>query len=115
MLGFGQRSFVKKYPEFYNQYKGALLWHAHNTFLNITFQTGLQGLALFIYLLYSLLKYNYNMGREERIPWRKFYFQATFMMIIIFFVRNLTDDFFKDDSALMFWFLSGVAVSVRKG
>jgi O-antigen ligase len=115
MLGFGQRSFVKKYPEFYNQYKGALLWQAHNTFLNVTFQTGVQGLALFIFLLYALLKYNYNMGREESFPWRKFYFQSTFMMIIIFFVRNSTDDFFKDDSALLFWFFSGVAVSLRKG
>jgi O-antigen ligase len=115
MLGFGQRSFVKKYPEFYSKYKGALLWHAHNTFLNITFQTGLQGLALFIYLIYGLLKYNYKRAREEKIPLQKFYFQATFMMIVVFFVRNLTDDFFKDDSALLFWFLAGVVVSIHKG
>jgi hypothetical protein len=43
MLGFGQRSFVKKYKDFYLKYKGAQLWHAHNTFLNISLQTGLQG------------------------------------------------------------------------
>jgi len=115
MLGFGQRSFVKKFPDFYNKFKGALLWHAHNTFLNITFQTGLQGLAFFIFLLYGLLQYNYRRWRQEGFPWRKFYFQATFMMVITFFVRNLTDDFFKDDSALLFWFLSGVAMSIKEG
>jgi O-antigen ligase len=114
MLGFGQRSFVKKYPDFYNKYKGARLWHAHSTFLNIAFQTGLQGLALFIYLIYGLLKFHYNKARAEKLPLPKFYFQATFMMIILFFVRNLTDDFFKDDSALLFWLLAGVAVSIKE-
>jgi O-antigen ligase len=115
MLGFGQRSFVKAFPEFYNQYKGALLWQAHNTFLNITFQTGLQGLVIFIFLVYRLLKYNYRGAREEKSPWGKVYLQATFMMIVIFFVRNLTDDFFKDDTALLFWFLAGVAISIKEG
>lgn len=115
MLGFGQRSFVKKYPDFYNKYKGARLWHAHATFLNIAFQTGLQGLALFIYLIYGLLKFTYNKARTEKLPLRKFYFQATFLMIIVFFVRNLTDDFFKDDSALLFWLLAGVAASLKEG
>jgi hypothetical protein len=33
---------------------------------------------------------------------------AAFMMVITFFVRNLSDDFFIDDSALLFWFLSGI-------
>lgn len=113
MLGFGQRSFVKKYPEFYNKYKGALLWHAHNTFLNIALQTGVQGLALFCLLIFVLLKYTFERTRAEPAPLPKFYFQATFMMIIALFVRTSTDDYFKDDSALLFWFLSGVAFSIK--
>lgn len=36
-------------------------------------------------------------------------------MIIAFFVRNLYDDFFIDDSALLFWFLSGAVLALRKG
>ena len=31
-------------------------------------------------------------------------------MVISFFVRNLSDDFFVDDSALLFWFLAGLAL-----
>jgi O-antigen ligase len=41
MLGYGRRVFVKKFEEIFLRFKGAQLWHAHNTFLNIAFQTGL--------------------------------------------------------------------------
>jgi O-antigen ligase len=115
MLGFGQRSFVKKYRDFYLKYKGALLWHAHNTFLNLTFQTGLQGLVIFCFFLYGILRYCYDCARLSEIPLKKFYFLATFLMIIAFFIRNLSDDFFKDDSALLFWFLCGAALAIREG
>jgi hypothetical protein len=36
-------------------------------------------------------------------------------MVISFFGRNLWDDFFVDDSALLFWLLSGAAVALEKG
>jgi O-antigen ligase len=108
MLGFGRRSFVKAYREFYLKYKGALLWHTHNTFLDFAIQTGIQGLILFLFLLYRLLRYCYQNPELEEDRIRRFYFQATFFMIITFFVRNLSDDFFVDDSALLFWFLSGI-------
>ena len=115
MLGFGRRSFVKKYRDFYLQYKGALLWHAHNTFLNVALQTGLQGLAIFCFLIYKIIKYSYGRAKFENSPLPKYFLLATFMMVITFFVRNLSDDFFVDDSALLFWFLSGAAVSLRRG
>jgi O-antigen ligase len=111
MLGFGRRSFVKKYRAFYENYKGALLWHAHNTFLDITLQTGIQGLVFFCLFLYRLLRYSYARAKLETSSLLRFFLLATFMMTIAFFVRNLSDDFFVDDSALLFWFLSGTAFS----
>lgn len=114
MLGFGQRSFVKKYRDFHLKYKGALLWHAHNTFLNLTFETGIQGLVIFCFFLYKILRYCYDKARLEESPVTKFYFWATFFMIIAFFARNLSDDFFIDDSALLFWFLSGAVLACGK-
>ncbi len=54
MNGFGRRSFAKKFHDFVEKYQGAMMWHAHNTFLNIALQTGLQGLILFCFLLYRL-------------------------------------------------------------
>ena len=115
MLGFGRGSFVKKYKDFYLQYKGAQLWHAHNTFLNITLQTGLQGLLFFCLFLYQLLRYCYTRASLEESPLRKFFLTATFLMIVTFLVRNLSDDFFVDDSALLFWLLSGASLAITKG
>ncbi|MGD0623677.1 MAG: O-antigen ligase family protein [Thermodesulfobacteriota bacterium] len=115
MLGFGRRSFVKKYQDFYLRYKGALLWHGHNTFLNIAFQTGLQGLAIFCFLIYKLIKYCHQRANFENSLLPKYFLLATLLMVITFLVRNLSDDFFIDDSALLFWFLSGAAVSLRRG
>jgi O-antigen ligase len=114
MLGFGQRSFIKKYRDFYLKYKGAQLWHAHNTFLNISLQTGLQGLLFFCLFLYRLLRYCYTRANLEECPLPKFFLTATFMMILTFLVRNLSDDFFVDDSALLFWLLSGAGVAMAK-
>lgn len=113
MLGFGQRSFFKKYKSLSLEYKDALLWHAHNTFLNIALQTGLQGLVIFCFLIYKILRYCHEKAQLEKSLMPKFYFLATFFMVIIFFVRNLSDDFFVDDSALLFWFLCGAAVALN--
>ncbi len=114
MLGFGRGSFVKEYREFYLKYKGALLWHAHNTFLNIAFQTGIQGLLIFAYLLYALMRYTYGGHKIVSTELGKHYLLATFLMIITFFVRNLSDDFYVDDSALLFWALIGIGICLRK-
>jgi O-antigen ligase len=115
MLGFGRGSFARQYPEFKEKYKGALLWHAHNTFLNLNLQTGLQGLVIFLFLVYKLLKFTYRSAESEREPLGRAFLFATFFMIGAFFVRNLMDDFFVDDAALLFWTLSGAAVAVKKG
>ncbi|HYB20104.1 MAG TPA: O-antigen ligase family protein, partial [Thermodesulfobacteriota bacterium] len=115
MLGFGQRSFVKQYRDFYLKYKGAQLWHAHNTFLNIALQTGLQGLVFFCLFIYTLLRYCNARAKQVPNPEQRFYLLATWLMIISFFIRNLSDDFFIDDSALLFWVLSGAALSMKNG
>jgi O-antigen ligase len=115
MNGFGSRTFAKKFRGFVEKYKGAQMWHTHNTFLNVAIQTGLQGLLLFCFLLYRLLKY--CQGRENLGEWlvTKYFSLATFMMIITFFPRNLSDDFFIDDSALLFWFLCGMVFALNHG
>jgi len=45
LILLGPASFVKKYPDIYLQYKELQLWQAHNTFLDIAVQTGVQGLV----------------------------------------------------------------------
>jgi O-antigen ligase len=115
MIGYGRGSFVKKYREFSDQYKGALLWHAHNTFLNVALQTGIQGLVIFLYLIYEILAFSYRQGKCAGTPEGRYFLLATFFMVIVYFVRNLSDDFFVDDSALLLWLLVGVAVRISPG
>jgi len=115
MIGFGRRSFVKKYEAFYLEYKGALLWHAHNTFINLALQTGVQGLVLFLFIVYILLKFVYRRAEVEEEPLPKGFLLATFFMVVSFFLRNMADDFFVDDAALLFWMLSGTAIATQKG
>jgi O-antigen ligase len=115
MIGYGRGSFVKKYREFSDQYKGALLWHAHNTFLNVALQTGIQGLVIFLLLVYQILAYSYRQGKDAEAPGARYFLLSTFFMVALYFVRNLSDDFFVDDSALLFWLLVGVAVRISPG
>jgi O-antigen ligase len=96
------------------KYEGSLIWHAHNTFLNLALQTGIQGLVLFCLLLYGLIKFFYVAVKQEEPVQLLFFTQATLWMIIVFFVRNLSDDFFVDDSALLFWFLVGAGVAIGR-
>ena len=113
MNGLGRGAFPKKFQDFVRKYEGAKMWHAHNTFLNLAIQTGLQGLFLFCFLLYRMLKYCRERERSGGSSVIRYFSLGTFLMIITFFVRNLSDDFFIDDSALLFWFLSGI-VFARK-
>jgi O-antigen ligase len=115
MNGFGRRTFAKKFPSFLEKYKGAFMWHAHNTFLNVAIQMGVQGLLIFCFLLYRLLKYCLEREKSEGFPITRYYYLATFLMIITFFARNLSDDFFVDDSALLFWFLCGMIFALKNG
>ncbi len=114
MIGFGRRSFVKEFQDFYLKYEGSLIWHAHNTFLNLALQTGIQGFALFCLLLYGLIKHFYARVKQQEPVHLLFFTQATLWMIIAFLIRNLSDDFFVDDSALLFWFLVGAGMAIDK-
>jgi O-antigen ligase len=88
-----------------------LLWHAHNTFLNIFFQTGLQGLAVFLWLVISILYFIFQRSKEGLASWPGMLAMAALIMVLGFFVRNGFDDFYVDDNALMFWYLIGGALA----
>ncbi len=114
MIGYGRRSFIKEHKEFYKKYEGLKMSHAHNTFLNIAMDTGLQGLVIFIFLLYKILKHCYDSAQKKTVL-ERFFHLSTFLMVITFFIRNLSDDFFVDDSALLLWFLVGTSVALKRG
>ena len=109
-IGFGRYSFSEAFPDFRARHQ-PLLWHAHNTFLNVFLQTGLQGLLIFLWLVIRILFVLYRRFKEGISSWPGMTALATGIMVIGFFSRNLFDDFYVDDNALLFWFLVGTALS----
>ena len=53
-VGLGRHSFSKAYPEFRATHQ-PLLWHAHNMFVDIALQLGLQGLAAILWIMIALV------------------------------------------------------------
>jgi O-antigen ligase len=109
-IGFGRNSFSETFKDFRAQHQ-PLLWHAHNTFLNIFFQTGLQGLVVFLWLVMTTLYCLYQRSKEGILSWPGMFALAAAIMVLGFFSRNLFDDFYVDDNALLFWYLIGAGLS----
>lgn len=102
-IGFGRYSFAAKYQQF----KRTSLWHSHNTLLNLTLQIGIQGLLIFIFILYRLIMTAW-IGFKETKGEPRYFFLGVFIFIVGFFVRNMFDDHYVDDNAQMFWVLIGI-------
>lgn len=108
-IGLGRHSFSKAFPEFRRTHQ-PLLWHAHNMFVDLTLQLGLQGLAAIILLLVVLLVSLWPRAPPRPGDWTAAFAAAASVMVAGFCVRNMFDDFFVDDTGMMFWMLCGLAL-----
>ena len=77
----------------------------------------MQGLLIFLFILYRILTHLWP-GRKKNPGWPRagpsaFLIVATWVMVVGYFLNNLTNDLYVNDAALLFWFLVGCAVSVR--
>lgn len=114
-VGYGRRNYVKKFPEV--QRMNPAHWHAHNTFLNLAVQLGLQGLFAFLLVLVQIFRGLWP-GRGRLKTWRQarpvqLALLAAWIMTAGFLVRNLMDDLFNNDAALLFWLMIGVSFSLK--
>jgi O-antigen ligase len=112
-IGFGRHSFSETFKEFRAQHQ-PLLWHGHNMFLDITFQTGIQGLTAFLFLLSTLFVLIYKRWKNNQNFDKRLVLMALGIMLIGFFTRNLFDDYYTDDSALFFWYLIGAVLGSQE-
>ena len=106
--GFGREAFTLAYPDF--KATNSALWHAHNMVINKGVQMGLPGIAAFLLLLFStakLLAHGVKLQQNLR-P----YVLASLAMLAGIFVKNMTDDFFVRDGALLFWLLAGAVTGI---
>ncbi len=83
--------------------------HAHNTFLNRALETGLAGLAAFVYPA-GFGRHRVPARRAERRPDTAAIGAAGLALVAGVIVKNLTDDFFVRQNALLFWALVGAGL-----
>ena len=111
-LGVGRGSFIKAFPHF-KEAHSPLLWHNHNMFLDQAMQLGVQGLLALLWILGSLALWLWPSQPPARGDPARAFRAATWVMLVGFCLRNMTDDFFVNDSALLFWLLAGLALGDR--
>jgi O-antigen ligase len=86
-----------------------MLLHAHNLFLDRALETGLPGLAAFVALLASVAIVFRRMARSGD-PGAAAIGAAGLALVIGVVLKNLTDDFFIRQNAMLFWSLTGAAL-----
>lgn len=106
--GFGRNAFSLLYPSF--KAGDPSLWHAHNMVLNKGVQMGLPGVAAFLLLWAALVREFVRQCRGPGFPLAV----AGLATLAAVFMKNMTDDFFVRDMALLFWLLMGVYVGTLR-
>ncbi|HUP30883.1 MAG TPA: O-antigen ligase family protein [Usitatibacter sp.] len=92
--------------------RNPLHWHGHNLALNVALQTGLVGLALFVWTWAALLR---EMARGLRAPPPARWCAALGITIAIgFALKNMTDDAFVRHVALLGWSLAGALTGIAR-
>lgn len=107
--GFGREAFKMRNKEFWKNHE--MLWHAHNMVLNKGVQMGLPGITAFLFLLISVLR--------RLWPPKSLYYQSNKYWIYALaattaslglFMKNMTDDFFVNDIAFLYWLITGALI-----
>lgn len=112
--GFGRNAYKLRNPDVAKT--SPLHWHAHNVFLNKGVQMGLPGILAFVLLLGALawtIRPTSVLTRER--AGTAVYMLAGLAMIAGVITKNLTDDYFVRDNALMFWLLAGALAGALRG
>ena len=104
--GLGKWSSREVFIAYFND---PMLMHAHNMFLNRALETGLPGLAAFVLLLGSVAVAFRRVARSAD-PGTAAIGAAGLALVIGIVVKNLTDDFFVRQNALLFWSLVGAGL-----
>jgi len=103
--GFGRQAMRKAHPDLVPG-SDTNLWHAHNVFLNYGISAGLPGMAVIAAVFIALGMAHLRVARGAPGNWALLGI-AGVLMIVGVVARNLTNDFFVRDGALLFWALNG--------
>ncbi len=104
--GFGREIMRKAYPDLLSS-KYPAVWHAHNLFLNYGLSLGIPGMVAILLLFFVLLRKFWDLSRaDDRVIAMAGI--CGVLLVIGVVARNLTNDFFQRDLALLFWSIAGM-------
>lgn len=104
--GFGRQTMKTAYPDLVSR-EYPLFWHPHNLFLNYGVAMGIPGMIAIVLLFFTLLRKFWELSRADD---RSVAMAGICGVLLVIGVvgRNLSNDFFQRDLALLFWALAGM-------
>lgn len=110
-FGYGRANFSKVYPEFLK--RSILLFHTHNTFVNIGLELGIPGLIALLWLFWAIMKSLWKDWRN-RLNDNILLSFAILTSVVGFLIRVQFDHLLVDEMALMLWLLVGMGFAISK-
>jgi len=104
--GFGRQTMKNAYPDLVSQ-KYPLFWHPHNLFLNYGVAMGIPGTISIALLFFMLLRKFWKLSQDGD---RMIAMAGICGVLLVAgaVARNLANDFFQRDLALLFWAIAGM-------
>ena len=103
--GFGRQVMMHAYPDLIPS-ENTWFWHAHNFVLNYGLSMGIPGMVAILLLFLSLLWQYLKLLRDED-PQVRLVAIAGILLLVGVFLRNMVNDFFVRDGAILFWAMNG--------
>ncbi len=110
-FGYGRANFAKIYPEFFK--RSILLFHTHNTFINIGLELGIPGLIALFWLFLAIIKSLWK-GWKDKMNEKRILSFTILTSVIGFLIRIQFDHLLVDEMALMLWLLVGMGFAISK-
>jgi len=92
------------------------LWaYAHNSYLQLTAETGLLGLSCFLWMLFVLLWYGFNFCKQINDSWQLTILQGILSGLIGFLVQSFFDNtFYTVQLGVLMWLIFGLTVALTR-
>ena len=108
--GFGRAAMNKAHADLIPR-TNTLFWHGHNVVLNYGLAMGIPGMLALLVVFGALLREYGRFARLGDRPLRMIGVCGIALTLGVF-SRNMVDDFFVRDQALLFWALNGILLGI---
>lgn len=89
--------------------------YAHNGYLQMAAETGLVGLACFLWMLFVLLRHGLNCCKQIKDSWPLTFLQGTVSGLFGFLVQSFFDNtFYTVQLSMLMWMIFGLMVAVTR-